>query len=75
MPWSNGRSRKGRKWRLSTTELGWLALLAPRLALPLSALLGGLLLHSMKGAQAVLRLSTVSCRVSACIGGSAGFSA
>jgi MFS family permease len=33
--------------REEATELGWLALLAPRLALPLSVLLGGVLLHSM----------------------------
>src|SRR5262245_23426881 len=33
--------------RAEATELGWVALLAPRLALPLSVLLGGVLLHSM----------------------------
>jgi len=33
--------------REEATELGWPALLAPRLALPLSVLLGGVLLHSM----------------------------
>jgi MFS family permease len=33
--------------REEATELGWLALLTPRLALPLGVLLGGVLLHSM----------------------------
>src|SRR5215813_4411866 len=33
--------------RAEATELGWVALIAPRLALPLSVLLGGVLLHSM----------------------------
>jgi MFS family permease len=33
--------------REEATDLGWLALLTPRLALPLSVLLGGVLLHSM----------------------------
>jgi MFS family permease len=33
--------------REEATESGWLALLTPRLALPLSVLLGGVLLHSM----------------------------
>src|SRR5215471_20817396 len=33
--------------RQATTEAGWRALLAPRLALTLCVLLGGVLLHSM----------------------------
>jgi len=33
--------------RAEATESGWLALLAPRMALPLGVLLGGVLLHSM----------------------------
>jgi MFS family permease len=40
-------NQKGASMREEATELGWLALLAPRLVLPLSALLGGVLLHSM----------------------------
>jgi MFS family permease len=48
------------------TELGWSALLTPRLALPLGLLLGGVLLHSMN----VLVTATLLPSIVADIGGS-----
>ena len=52
--------------REEATELGWPALLAPRLALPLSVLLGGVLLHSMN----VLVTATLLPSIVADVGGS-----